>query len=138
MKIAIPIENGRLHGHFGGCLQFALVDVDAGQKNLQNTEIVPAPEHRPGLFPRWLRQQGANVVIAGGIGQRALAAFAHYGIIVRSGIPGAPVERLVKAYLNGLLMVTPDGCGHHGHQHDHHHEHEHGHPGEHTHHEKNH
>ena len=126
MKIAIPIENGCLFGHFGGCHQFALVEVDADQKKILNTEIVPAPEHRPGLFPRWLRERGANVIVAGGIGQRALAAFAHHGIVVRAGIPGAPVEQLVTAYLNGLLTVTPDGCGHHGHHHHHeHHHHDH-------------
>jgi predicted Fe-Mo cluster-binding NifX family protein len=120
MKIAIPVNNGRLHGHFGGCREFALVEVDADQKRTLNTEIVPAPEHRPGLFPRWLRERGASVIIAGGIGERALANFAHHGILVRAGIPGAPVEQLVTAYLNGQLTVTPDGCGHDGHHHEHH------------------
>lgn len=141
MKIGIPIENGRLHGHFGGCREFALVEVDTDQKKILNIETLPAPEHQPGLFPRWLRERGVNVVIAGGIGERALANFAQHGIFVRAGTPGSPVEQLVMAYLNGQLIVTPDGCGHHHHHHEHHHHqhhhehhhHQHGHHHEHGH-----
>jgi len=121
MKIAIPIENGRLHGHFGGCREFALVEVDADQKLTLRTEIVSAPEHQPGLFPRWLRDQDVQVVIAGGIGRRALANFAHHGIAVRAGTENAAIEPLVAAYLSGQLTVTPDGYDHHDHQHEHHH-----------------
>jgi predicted Fe-Mo cluster-binding NifX family protein len=123
MKIAIPTENGRLHGHFGGCRQFALVETDADQKQALRTDVVPAPEHQPGLFPRWLRAQGVQVVIAGGIGRRALANFAHHGIVVRAGVTGAPVAALVDAYLKGELTGTPEGCDQHGHHHHHEHEH---------------
>jgi len=128
MKVAIPHENGRLHGHFGGCREFALVEVDPETKVTLRTDIVPAPEHQPGLFPRWLREQGVEVVIAGGIGRRALALFAQQGIAVRAGTPETGVVELVTAYLNGRLTATPDGCGHHG-EHDHHHHHHHPHPG---------
>lgn len=123
MKIAIPYENGCLHGHFGGCREFALVEVDPEQKLTLRTEIVSAPAHQPGLFPRWLRELGVQVVIAGGIGHRALGLFAQHGITVRAGLPSAPVAALVAAYLAGQLVRPPDGCEHHGH----HHEHEHGH-----------
>lgn len=128
MKIAIPHENGRLHGHFGGCREFALVEVDPHNKVTLRTDIVPAPEHQPGLFPRWLRELGVEVVIAGGIGHRALANFAHHGISVRAGLPEAALTELVTAYLDGRLTDTPAGCEHHGghdhghgHGHDHHH-----------------
>ena len=86
----------------------------------------------PQSLPKRFGQRGANIVIAGGIGERALANFAHHGIFVRAGTPGAPVEQLVMAYLNGQLTATPDGCSHHGHHHEHHH-HQHGHDQEHGH-----
>ena len=123
IHIAIPVADGRLHGHFGGCREFALIQVDPEQKLTLHTEVLPAPEHQPGAFPRWLREQGVEVVIAGGIGQRALANFAQHGITVRAGFADAPVEQLVAAYLNGQLTATPDGCEHHGHHHDHEHGH---------------
>jgi len=127
MKIAIPHQDGRLHGHFGGCREFALVQVDPGQHTVLHTEVLAAPEHTPGAFPRWLRELGVELVIAGGIGQRALANFAHHGIAVRAGWPDAPVAALVDAYLGGRLTNEPDGCEHHGHHHDHGHGHGHGH-----------
>lgn len=123
MKIAIPVENRRLHGHFGGCRQFALVEVDVEQKLVLRTEIVSAPEHQPGLFPRWLRERGVQVVIAGGIGCRALAIFSHHGITVRAGRANAAIEPLLAAYLSGQLTTTPDGCNHHDPEQYHHHSH---------------
>jgi predicted Fe-Mo cluster-binding NifX family protein len=48
-----------------------------------------------------------QVVISGGIGPRALTLFGVCGIAVRAGTPGAPVEQVVTAYLNGELAVTP-------------------------------
>jgi predicted Fe-Mo cluster-binding NifX family protein len=128
--IAIPTSEGRLHGHFGGCTQFTLVQADPEQRKIVSIQSVTPPPHTPGLFPRWLHEQGANVIIAGGIGQRAIALFAQQGIEVRAGEPGATVEALATAYLNGQLVNEPAGCTHHqhdeedGHHHDggHHHE----------------
>lgn len=125
--IAMPAANGCLHGHFGGCAQFTFVTADPVQRKIINLRTVPAPPHQPGLFPLWLREQGATVVIAGGIGHRAIALLSQYGIEVRAGLPGSPVEPLVTTYLNGELTATPEGCAHHGHHHDgdghHHHDH---------------
>jgi ATP-binding protein involved in chromosome partitioning len=121
VRIAIPVENGRLHGHFGGCREFALIDVDAREKLSLRTEIVSAPGHQPGLFPFWLREMGVQVVIAGGIGRRALAHFAQYGIAVRAGAVNSAIEPLVAAYLDGQLTNTPGGCDSHGHHHSHDH-----------------
>ncbi len=122
MKIAIPTENGCLHEHFGGCAEFTLVEIDSDAKRALSTEAVPAPEHRPGLFPLWLKQQGVSVVITGGIGRRALEIFALHGIAVCQGMPGATIAQLVEAYLAGRL-TTPAGCEHHDHGdgHGHHH-----------------
>ena len=97
------------------------------QKKILNTRTVIPPPHAPGIFPPWVREQGASVVIVGGIGQRAIALFAQQGIAVRAGEPGTPVESVVTAYLNGQLGNEPQGCSHHhddesGHHHHHGHE----------------
>ena len=34
MKIAIPVENGRLNAHFGGSRHFALIEVDQNIKTI--------------------------------------------------------------------------------------------------------
>lgn len=127
IRLAIPVANGRLHGHFGGCREFALVEADAAARTVLDQQVVPAPPHQPGLFPLWLREQGVTVVIAGGIGRRALEAFNDYGITVRAGQADTLVTTLVEAFLNGQLTTSPEGCTHHGqdHHHDHHHDHDH-------------
>jgi predicted Fe-Mo cluster-binding NifX family protein len=125
IRIAIPTEAGRLHGHFGGAKEFTLVDADGELGVVTHTQVVTAPPHAPGLFPRWLREQGVRVVLAGGIGQRALDLFASHGITVRAAQPGTMVEAAIAAYMTGLLTKTPDGCAHHEHDEHHHHGHDH-------------
>jgi ATP-binding protein involved in chromosome partitioning len=134
MKIAIPVESGRLNGHFGGSREFAIVEADTNTKSILRSETLPAPKHEPGAFPRWLHSLGVQVIIAGGIGQRALTLFAEQGINVVAGPAEEPVEALVAAYLNGQLTGKPEGCAHHGHDHDHHDCHEDGHAPHHHHH----
>lgn len=131
LRIALPVAENRLHGHFGGCREFAFVEADPDTKTVQAKRTVPAPPYQPGFFPLWLREQGVRVVIVGGIGERALGMFASYGMAVHAATPGASVEALVAAYLSGELLSPPAGCGHH----EHHHEHDHGH---HSHHDPQH
>lgn len=73
MKIAIPVTGDCLNSHFGHCEKFALVDVDDETKQTTATTEVVAPEHQPGLLPVWLKERGVTVVIAGGMGARALS-----------------------------------------------------------------
>ena len=132
MRIAIPLDNGCLNGHFGGSREFAIVEVDPDTRATLRKETLAAPEHQPGVFPRWLGGLGVEIVIVGGIGQRAITIFAEHGIQVRAGIPGAPVDALVAALLDGRLVQSPEGCAHHerhGHGEGHGHHHDHGHSG---------
>ena len=101
MKIAIPPATGRLCMHFGHCEQFALVDVDEVAQKGRGTTLLTPPPHEPGLLPRWLHEQGAEVVIAGGMGQRAQQLFAQSEIRVLVGAPAGTPEELVAAYLDG-------------------------------------
>jgi len=110
MRIAIPLAEGKLSQHFGHCEMFALVDVAEGK--VSSREDVPAPEHQPGLLPRWLASKGANVIIAGGMGARAQGLFAEHGIKVLVGAPSDEPERLVEAYLAGTLVTGENVCDH--------------------------
>lgn len=112
MRIAIPVADGRLSMHFGHSDQFALVDVDeASKKALRATYLMPPP-HQPGVLPRWLGEQGASVVITGGMGRRAQQLFAESGIRVVVGAPAGTPEDIVSAYLNGTLVAGDNVCDH--------------------------
>jgi predicted Fe-Mo cluster-binding NifX family protein len=121
MKIAIPLTAGRLSDHFGHCEEFALIELDPASKEILVQSLLIPPPHEPGALPRWLHQQGAQAVIAGGMGRRALDLFAQNGITVHAGAAGATPEDLVRAYVNGGLGGGTPSCGHdHHHCSDHH------------------
>jgi ATP-binding protein involved in chromosome partitioning len=110
MKIAIPVENGRLAGHFGHCRQVMLLTVS--DKQIVEQQTLDTPPHQPGAFPAWLAEQGTNVVIAGGMGQRALDLLADADIEVVLGAPSATPEELAAAYLAGELTAGANTCSH--------------------------
>ena len=114
MKIAIPLVDGRLSEHFGHCEQFALVDVNLEAKTIVGQKQATPPPHEPGVLPRWLKEQGVLVIVAGGMGQRALNLFSEYGISVKTGTPGQTPELLAQAYLQGELTAGVSACSQHG------------------------
>ena len=112
MRIAIPVAQGRLAMHFGHCEQFSLIDTEPDTKAILSQETINAPDHVPGLLPRWLAQRGVNVVIAGGMGARALGLFNEQGIKVIIGAPAEGPETLVQYFLNGNLQSGANVCDH--------------------------
>ena len=111
MRIAIPLADGRLCMHFGHCEQFALVETDE-QNNVVNQTLLTPPAHAPGVLPAWLHEQGADTIIAGGMGSRAQQLFAKNDIAVVVGAPAETPEQLVSAHLNGTLEAGQNVCDH--------------------------
>ena len=110
MKFAIPLSDGKLTAHFGHCQEFALIDVE--DKQIKNKEILVPPPHEPGVLPKWLSDLEANVIIAGGIGFRAINLFNERGIKVITGAPELEPEELVNSYLNNTLVAGDNLCDH--------------------------
>lgn len=112
MRIAIPVNEGKLCQHFGHCETFAVIDVDDNSKQITNRDDLTPPPHEPGVLPKWLGEVGVNVVIAGGIGQRAQQLFAQNGIKVVIGASSGTPEELVSAYLQDTLKTGENICDH--------------------------
>ena len=112
MKIAIPLAQGKLTLHFGHCEQFAIIDVNDESKEIANRVDLTPPPHEPGVLPRWLHEQNVNVIIAGGMGQRAQQLFTQNDITVVVGASSAEPEELIGAYLQGTLEVGNNACDH--------------------------
>ena len=108
MNFAIPLADGKLTAHFGHCQEFALIEVKDNQ--ITNKQILVPPPHEPGVLPKWLNEQGANVVIAGGMGQRAIALLNEVGIKVLTGAPVETPESLVERFLNSTLETGDNAC----------------------------
>jgi len=112
VKIAIPLAGGKLATHFGHCEQFAVVEVDQTSKAVSETAYVTPPRHEPGVLPRWLHEQGVDLVIAGGMGSRAQGLFSEAGIQLVVGAPADTPEQIVSAYLGGSLQTGQNVCDH--------------------------
>ena len=110
MKFAIPLAEGKLTAHFGHCQEFALVDVEDNE--IKNKETIVPPPHEPGVLPKWLHDLGTNVIIAGGMGGRALDLFAQNDIKVIVGAPASTPEELVRQYLDNKLEAGANVCDH--------------------------
>ena len=112
LRIAIPVANNQLCLHFGHCEIFRFFDVDESSKTIISHNDVEPPPHEPGLLPRWIREQGANVVLAGGIGAKAKKLFEEASIHVIVGAVEKNPEVLVLNYLKGSLATGPNSCDH--------------------------
>ena len=112
MKIAIPVVNGKLSAHFGHCEQFAIVDIDDDNKNIVDTQMYTPPAHEPGVLPKWLSEMGVNLVIGGGMGQRAQQLFTQNNIDVIVGAPDNTPQQVVADYISGQLQCGDNVCDH--------------------------
>ena len=116
-KIAVPVVGGMLSSHFGHCEEFLFATVENGA--VTKTENLIPPPHEPGVIPNWLAQQGATVVLVGGMGERAQEILQSHGVAVVCGVqPDKPLE-IIKNYLARNLTVGGNACNHDGDE-DHH------------------
>lgn len=109
-KIAIPLENGILCSHFGHCEQFAIIETENTQ--VTSELLITPPPHEPGLLPAWLAEKGVTDVIAGGMGQRAIALFNQQKINVFVGVPVRKHTDLANDLINGRLVAGSNYCDH--------------------------
>ena len=127
MKIVIPSADEKLCGHFGHCEYFTFVEVNSETKEILNIEKKVPEEGISCQSATCIASQGANVVLAGGMGGRPMAIFAQNGVKIVAGCPELGIEEVVKQYLNDTLLTGENSCGgEHHHCHGHHHEHQHG------------
>jgi len=112
MRIAIPVSQGKLAQHFGHCECFELIDVDPKDNLVMGREMVTPPPHEPGVLPAWLADKGATVILAGGMGSRAVQLFNANNIKVVVGVPDLDPLTLVQTYVAGDLSTGTNVCDH--------------------------
>lgn len=109
MRIAISAEDarglaGEVSPHFGRCPYYVIVDIE--NQKITGLRTVANPfhgNHQPGQVPAFIRQQGANVMLTGGMGGRAVAFFQEVGIVPVTGAAGT-VGHALEQYLRGELQ----------------------------------
>lgn len=135
MRIAVSADNAQglesiAAHHFGRCPYYVFVDID--DHEVKNVETLRNPyydNHRPGAVPQMIHEHGADVMLAGGMGRRAIALFQRFEIEAYTGASGT-VRRAIEQYLGGTLEdarpCKEHTGGDHAQGHEHHHDDEHG------------
>lgn len=117
MKIAVTYEDGKIFPHFGHTQAFKLYDAEDGK--VISSRVVPTDGCGHGALAAFLREQGAEILICGGIGGGARMALDEAGIRLYGGASG-DADAAVEALLRGALAYDPDAaCTHHGHDEGH-------------------
>ena len=120
MRIAISAEtnNGlesKVAQHFGRCPFYILVDLeDTEVKEVFGVANPHYASHKPGMVPAFINEQNVNVMVAGGMGGRAIEFFNQFGIETATGAAGTAQDAL-NGYINGTL----NGASACAHDHDH-------------------
>jgi Mrp family chromosome partitioning ATPase/predicted Fe-Mo cluster-binding NifX family protein len=112
MKIAVPVFQGKLSLHFGHCDEFAIASINKENNEISDIQTAGAPFHEPGALPKWLNEQGVDLVIAGGMGQRAQLLLKESGVDVLVGAESDEPKNVIQAYLEGKLETGENICDH--------------------------
>jgi predicted Fe-Mo cluster-binding NifX family protein len=115
MRIAVSAEDRRgldalVSAHFGRCPFFVFVEIEDGA--ISRVEVAENPfygRHEPGQVPAFIRARGADVMLTGGMGARAVAFFEACGVEPVTGAQGT-VRQAVEDYLSGRLRGA-GACG---------------------------
>jgi len=108
MRIVVSSDSNRnldspVSHHFGRCPYFCIVDLDGD--DIINVESVQNPyfsSHSVGQVPSFIKSLGAGVMLAGGMGRRAISIFEDFGIGCSTGAAGT-IKNAVDSYLAGVL-----------------------------------
>ncbi len=116
MKIAVTYENGNVFQHFGHSEHFKIYDVTDGK--IVGEQVVDTNGSGHGALAGFLKDNGVNVLICGGIGGGAKMALAEAGIELYGGVSGE-ADSVVLDFLNKKLNYNPNvHCEHHHHSHE--------------------
>ena len=115
MLIAVTYENGMVFQHFGHTEKFKIYDIQDGR--VVSFKIVDTNGSGHGALAGFLKEQGVEVLICGGIGGGAQNALTQAEIKFFGGVQGS-ADQAVVAYVCGNLNYNPDTkCDHHDHEH---------------------
>jgi predicted Fe-Mo cluster-binding NifX family protein len=112
MRIAITSNSNlgidaKIFDHFGHTPYFTIVDIN--NNLIKRTIIVGNPfveNHQPGQVPSFLAEKDVNLIIAGGMGEKAKQSFKSKGMDVVTGASGS-VGDVIDLFLNGELQNDP-------------------------------
>lgn len=120
-RIAITVEEHSpeemfVADHFGRCSKIAIYEVDQHKKVIKEESYLnPLQGNHVGAcqLPYYVQELGVNVIIAGGMGRKAISLFNSFKIEVVTS-PGSSVTDALSGYLMGEIFGSKACSGHQG------------------------
>jgi predicted Fe-Mo cluster-binding NifX family protein len=109
MKIGVAREGDMVSAHFGQCQGFVIFTVE--DEKIVAREEIQNPGHAPGVLPQLMADNNVDVVLAGGMGPKAVDNFCMHGIEVYIGVSGE-IDQAVRDFIDGTLEQGSNVCHH--------------------------
>lgn len=117
MKIAVTYENGQIFQHFGHTENFKIYEIS--DNTVIDSKVISTMGQGHGALAGFLKLNGVDTLICGGIGGGAKNALTDAGIQIYGGVSG-DADEAVNSFINGNLSYNPDvRCSHHEHDENH-------------------
>ena len=115
MIVAVPYLQGDVNAHFGSTQSFLVAEGAEGPGGkVERTTVfeVQGMQHNHAGIAGFLKEQGVEVIIAGGMGGPMQQALKMQGFELYCGVSG-PAVAAVEAFLRGEITQSESTCGHH-------------------------
>ncbi len=94
--------------HFGHCPYYVIVNMEGNEvKSVESVPNAMAEGHNPGDLPSYMKDQGIDVIITGGMGPKAQQYFEDYGIKSVTGAYGK-VKEVLEEFLHSKVNVKKE------------------------------
>jgi predicted DNA-binding protein (UPF0251 family)/predicted Fe-Mo cluster-binding NifX family protein len=118
MIIAVPYLQGDVNAHFGSTQAFLVAETADGKVERTSLFEIQGMQHSHSGIAGFLKDQGVEVILAGGMGAPMQQALKQMGFSLYCGV-GGPALEAVDAFLRGEIEHSEATCGHHHGEHDH-------------------
>jgi predicted DNA-binding protein (UPF0251 family)/predicted Fe-Mo cluster-binding NifX family protein len=118
MIVAVPYLQGHVNAHFGSTQSFMVAEGVDGKIEKTTVFEVQGMQHNHSGIAGFLKEQGVEVILAGGMGGPMQQALKMQGFELYCGVQG-PAIAAVEAFLRGEIEQSESTCGHHHGEHEH-------------------
>ncbi len=112
MIIAVPYLQGDVNAHFGSTQAFLIAKAVDGRVEQTSIFEVQGMQHNHSGIAGFLKEQGVEVILAGGMGAPMQQALKQHGFSLYCGVTGPALEA-IDAFLAGKIEHSESTCGHH-------------------------
>lgn len=113
MKIALPYTMGigTLFQHFGKTDYFKVYTIDDATKEFLSADILSTEGRQHEDIASFLKENGIDTVICGGVGDRMVSLLQSLGIQCYTSQEG-DVDLIVRSFLNGTMEKHTEATHH--------------------------